>query len=90
MALEVLVTRYFQMAALGADKRPVREGNHRHELLAKDTIRTPDYSLRHRCNSAGSKGQKRITKAAPQGDIRGRRGSRGMVGMTLSLLASNE
>ena len=45
MALEVLVTRYFQMAALGADKRPVREGNHRHELLANDTIRAPNYSL---------------------------------------------
>ncbi len=57
MALEVLVTRYFQMAALGADKRPVREGNHRHELLANDTIRAPNYSLRHRCNSAGSRGR---------------------------------
>lgn len=47
MALEVVLARYFQMAALGADKRPIRERNHRHELVAYDTIRAPKYSLRH-------------------------------------------
>lgn len=30
---------------------PVREGNHRPEVVAHDTIRTPNCSLRHRCNS---------------------------------------
>jgi hypothetical protein len=56
MALEVVLARYFQMAALGADKSPIRERNHRHELVAYDTIRAPKYSLRHRCSSAGSRG----------------------------------
>jgi hypothetical protein len=62
MALEVVLARYFQMAALGADKRPIRERNHRHELVVYDTIRAPKDSLRHRCSSAGSRGQKRRYK----------------------------
>ena len=51
MTLQVLIAWYFQVAALGADKRPVRERNHRSEGVAHDTVRTPNYSLRHRGTS---------------------------------------